>query len=258
MKSKTLRIALLAILTMLCRYSAAAPAPDQNNVGMDSMTVADLEKAADQARSQKNYDIAIRYLRAAVRKDGQNALLYNKLGLTELKKDDYKAARAYFEKAVKRDDRFADAVNNIGAVEYLRKNYSSAAKYFKKAVALEETRATFHINLGAAWLSQKKLDQAVAEYTRAVELDPNALQTDSRVGVTAQIASPEERAQYAYLLAKIYAKRGDVENCLQCLRKAKEDGYRYLANVYRDEDFSRMRDNPRLQEVVPPPIAKQK
>ena len=58
------------------------------------------------------------------------------------------------------------------------------------------------------------------------------------------------------MLAKAYAKRGDVEGCLQCLRKAKEDGYRNLANVYKDEEFSRMRDNPKLQEVVPPPVAK--
>ena len=38
--------------------------------------------------------------------------------------------------------------------------------------------------------------------------------------------------------------------------KAKEEGYRDLANVYKDEEFSRMRENPELQEVVAPPIAK--
>lgn len=138
----------------------------------------------------------------------------------------------------------------------MNKNYGSAAKYFKKAVALEETRATFHINLGAAWFSQKKLERAIVEYARALELDPDALQQNSKAGVTAQIASPEERARYSYMLAKVYAKRGDVEGCLQCLRKAKEDGYRDLANVYRDEEFGRMRENPKLHEVVAPPVAK--
>jgi hypothetical protein len=58
------------------------------------------------------------------------------------------------------------------------------------------------------------------------------------------------------MLAKIYARRGDVDGSLQCLRKAKEDGYRDLANVYKDEEFSRLRENPKLQEVVPPPTAK--
>ena len=47
-----------------------------------------------------------------------------------------------------------------------------------------------------------------------------------------------------------------MEGCLQCLRKAKEDGYRDLANVYKDEEFSKMRQDPTLHEVVPPPAAK--
>jgi tetratricopeptide (TPR) repeat protein len=256
MRNITLKLILLAMLLTLGRYATAATAPEQGSVNMSAMTVAELEKAGDLARAQKNYDLAIDYFQAALKKDGKNAVIYNKLGLAELKKDDLGAARAYFEKAAKRNSKYSEAVNNIGAVEYMRKNYGQAAKYFKKAVALDETHATYHVNLGAAWFSQKKMDRAIAEYTRAMELDPDALRRDSRAGIAAQISSPEERAQYSYLLAKAYAKRGDIESCLQCLKKAKENGYRNLANVYKDEEFSRVRDNPRLQEVVPPPVAK--
>lgn len=252
-RSTFMRVVLLAIVALPLRSAAAMP---QNQANVSSMSVVELEKAADEARNRKDYVTAIVYLRAAARRDRNNATLYNKIGLTELKQDNYRTARADFEKATKKNPRYAVAVNNIGAAEYLMKNYGAAAKYFKKAVALEETNATFHVNLGAAWFSQKKLEQAIAEYTRAMELDPAAFQNESKVGITAQIASPEERAQYSYLLAKIYAKRGDVENCLQCLKKAKEDGYRNMANVYKDEEFSRLRDNPRLQEVVPPPVAR--
>jgi len=144
----------------------------------------------------------------------------------------------------------------LGAVYYMKKNYGSAAKYFKKAVALEETNATYHVNLGAAWFSGKKMEQAVAEYARAMELDPDVFQHGTKVGVAAQIASPEERAQYSYLLAKIYAQKGDTERCLQCLRKAKEDGYHHMANVYKDEAFTKIRDNTQLHEIVPPPAPK--
>jgi len=256
MRNIPLKLALLAMLVAVGRYSAATAADQQASVKMDAMTVAELEKAGDAARAQKEYDLAIHYFQAALRHDRKNAVLYNKLGLAELRKDDLTSARADFEKATKQNSKYAEAVNNIGAVEYMHKNYGSAAKYFKKAVALDETHAVYHVNLGAAWFSQKKMDRAIAEYTRALELDPDAFRQDSRAGIAAQISSPEERAQYAYTLAKAYAKRGDVESCLQCLKKAKEDGYRNLANVYKDEEFSRMRDNPRLQEVVPPPVAK--
>jgi tetratricopeptide (TPR) repeat protein len=258
MRNITARIVLVAMLTVLSQYSFGAPVPQQaqDKINMQSMTVAELEKAADLARAHKDYALATDYFQAALKKDRKNAALYNKLGMTQLKNNDLGAARVSFQTAVKRNSKFADAVNNIGAVAYMQKNYGSAAKYFKKAVALDETRASFHINLGAAWFSQKKLEQAIAEYTRAVELDPDALNHESKVGVAAQIASPEERARYSYMLAKIYAKRGDVDGCIQCLKKAKEEGYRDLANVYKDEDFSKMRDNPRLHEVVAPPTPK--
>ena len=256
MRNTILKIMLLALLLTLSRYSAASPAPEQGTIKMDAMTVAELEKAGDQARSIKDYNLAIDYFQAALRKDRKNAVIYNKLGLAELRKDDLRSARMHFERATKVNSKYAEAVNNIGAVYYIQRSYGSAAKYFKKAVALNETDATFHVNLGAAWFSQKKMERAIAEYMRALELDPDALRHDNRTGISAQISSPEERAQYSYLLAKAYAKRGDIEGCVQCLKRAKEDGFRNLANVYKDEEFSRLRDNPKLQEVVPPPIAK--
>ena len=256
MRNTTLKFMLLALMLSSVTYGSAASWPEQDKIKMDAMTAADLEKAGDQARSVKNYTLAIDYFQAALRKDRKSAVLYNKLGLSELRKDDMSSARLHFERAAKLNSKYAEAVNNVGAVDYMRKNYGAAAKYFKKAVALEESNPTFHVNLGAAWFSQKKMERAIAEYMRAMELDPDALRHESRTGIAAQISSPEERAQYSYLLAKAYAKRGDIDGCLQCLKRAKEDGYRNLANVYKDEEFSRLRDNPKLQEVVPPPIAK--
>lgn len=256
MREITLRIMLVAVLMMLSISSVGAPVPQQDQVDTESMTVAQLERAGDAARAQKDYSEAIRYFQAAVKKDRKNAVLYNKLGLAALKNNDLRSARFHFERAFKLNSKYADAVNNVGAVDYMNKNYGAAVKRFKKAVALEETRPSFHVNLGAAWFSQKKLERALAEYTRALELDPDALRQESKAGITAQISSPEERARYSYMLAKIYAKRGDVEGCLQCLRKAKEGGYRDLANVYKDEEFTAMRENPKLHEVVQPPAQK--
>ncbi|MGC1448729.1 MAG: tetratricopeptide repeat protein [Candidatus Sulfotelmatobacter sp.] len=258
MKSVIARIVFVAMLMVLPLYSTDTPVPqqDQAQVNLQAMSVAELEKAADLARAHKDYPLAIQYFQAALKKDRKNAVVYNKMGLAQLKNNDLAGAGVSFENAVKWNSKFADAVNNIGAVAFMQKNYGSAAKHFKKAVALDETRATFHINLGAAWFSQKKLDRAIAEYTRAVELDPDALKQESKAGVTAQISSPEERARYSYMLAKVYARRGDVDSCVMCLKKAKEEGYRDLANVYKDEDFSAMRANPKLHEVVPLPLAK--
>ena len=131
----------------------------------------------------------------------------------------------------------------------MQKEYGSAARQFKKAVALDETRPSFHVNLGATWFAQKELEGAIAEYARALELNPDAL-TSGNAGVAAQIASPEERARYSYMLAKIFAKRGDADQCIRNLRKAKEEGYRELANIYKDSEFAQLRNDPRMAEIA--------
>jgi tetratricopeptide (TPR) repeat protein len=246
---------ILAVAGLLASVALASdtPAGQANKTPMDQMTVAELEKAGDTARYAKDYEQAIEYFRAAIRKAPKNAHLYNKKGLAELKLDQVEAARADFEKATKVDKKYADAQNNLGAAYYVRKDYPKAAKYFKKAIALNEAQASYHVNLGASWFAQKKMEQAMTEYARAMELNPNVLEENTRAGITAQITSPEERAKYAYLMAKLYAKRGDVERCLQCLKSAKEQGYRDMRNVYKEEEFARIVNDPRLAEVVPPP-----
>jgi len=258
MKSLFLSLTVLSLVTAmaLAESTPGMPDPQQVQVKKAAMTVAELEKAGDAARAVKDYETAISYFQAAVNKDRKNAVLRNKLGLSELKANQLQAARADFEKAAKLDRKYADAVNNVGAVYFVQHNNGSAARYFKKAVALDETRPAFHVNLGSAWFGQNKLDRAIAEFRRALELDPEALNPSSRTGVTAQVSSPEERARYDFMLAKIYAQRGDVEHCLHCLKMAKEGGYRDLASVYKLEEFSQVRQDARLSEIVPPPAVK--
>lgn len=256
MKYVMMTIALLVMVLGMCRLGVALPEPQQAPVNMDSMSVADLEKAGDTARVTKDYEQAIAYFQAALQRDKKNAVLFNKLGLAQLKAGNNAAARVSFEKAWKRNPKYADAVNNLGAVYFVQRNMGSASRYFKKAVALEETRSAFHVNLGAAWFGQNKLERAMAEYRRALQLDPEALNHTSIAGVTAQITSTEDRARYDYMMAKIYAKLGNTEECLRCLKKAKEGGYRNLANVYKDEEFTNLRQDQRLAEIAPPPVNK--
>jgi len=248
----TVRLAIVAMALGVSQYTLASTTPDQSKVSVESQTVAQLEAAGDVARTNKDYAQAIQYFEAAIRKDSKNAKLYNKLGLAQLKAGNLVEARTSFQKATKSDPKFADPVNNLGALEYMQKRFGSAAKLFKKAVALDESKSTFHVNLGATWFAQKRLERAIAEYARALELNPDALST-SNSGVQAQIASPEERAKYAYMLAKIYAKRGETDECMRSLRKAKEEGYRDLANVYKDAEFAQLRNEPRLAEIAGTP-----
>jgi tetratricopeptide (TPR) repeat protein len=213
-------------------------------------TAADLEKQADQLRSEKLYLDALDYYRAALTKKVDDARLLNKIGITELLVQRYKEARKSFERAIHADRRYADAYNNLGVIYYETKKYGAAVKEYEKAIAVDSNSASFYSNMGAAYFSKRSFDHAVAAYQHALELDPDVFARSSRAGVQAQLPSPEDRARYDYTVAKLYAKMGFSDESLEYLRKAMEDGYKYLKNVYTDAEFAQLRKMPRFTELM--------
>jgi tetratricopeptide (TPR) repeat protein len=218
------------------------PAPDA--------TAGDLEQQADRLRADKLFLDALDYYRAALNKKHNDARLLNKIGITELMMQRYKEARASFERAIRSDHKFADAYNNLGVIFYEGKKYGPAVKQYEKAIQIDNTSASFFNNLGAAYFSKRAFEAAVAAYQHALELDPDVFSRSSRGGVQAQLPSPEDRARYDYTVAKLFAKMGFSDQSLEYLRKAREDGYKDLKNVYKDVEFAQLRKNPRFTEVM--------
>lgn len=213
-------------------------------------TVADLEASADQLRAQKLYLDAIDYYRAALVKEPNSARLLNKIGIAELGMQRFREAKKMFEHAIKADHKFADAYNNLGVVYYEERKYSPAVKQYRRAIAIDDNSASFYSNLGAALFAKKEFEPAVQAYQRAVEIDPDVFERTSRVGVQAQLPSPEDRARYDYTVAKLYAKMGFSERSLEYLRKAKEEGYKDFKNVYKDTEFAELRKDKRFTELM--------
>jgi tetratricopeptide (TPR) repeat protein len=248
-------IALVIVLVLVCTKSVSQ-APSQARAEAvrievpPGMTAAQLESKGDELRREKAYAEALAHYRLALKKDANNPILFNKAGIAELQLTQFPEAQKDFERAIKRNRNYAEAYNNLGVVAYMRKNYRKAIKQYQKALALREDSAPFHSNLGATYFAQNKVEQAVIEYSRALELDPEILVRISRGGVAAQIASPEARAQYWYLAAKMYAKRGDCERCVHCLRKAQEEGYPKLQDVNKDPEFVSVRQDPRIVDLL--------
>lgn len=207
------------------------------------------ELKGDIASARENYaDAASLYMRA-LRSDPNNAMLYNKLGISEFKMNDKGAARKYFLQALKLDSRNVPALNNLGALATVEKKYKPAVRYLKQALALDETSAPSHLNLAEAWMGLHEVDRAMTEYARALELNADILSTD-RAGVIAQVTTPEQRARVSFMIAKAYAKRGNIEEALVYLRRASEGRYPYMANVYADQAFASLWPDPRLAKIV--------
>jgi tetratricopeptide (TPR) repeat protein len=218
------------------------PAPDA--------TAAALEQQADQLREDKLYLDALDYYHAALSKKTGDARLLNKIGITELMMQRYKEARKSFEHAIRSDRQYADAYNNLGVIYYVSRKYGAAVKEYEKAIHVDNGSASFFNNLGAAYFSKRAFESAVQAYQHALELDPDVFDRSSRGGVQAQLPSPEDRARYDYTVAKLFAKMGLSDQSLQYLRKAREDGYKDLKNVYKDVEFTQLRKNPRFTELM--------
>ncbi|MGH9580701.1 MAG: tetratricopeptide repeat protein [Terriglobales bacterium] len=215
----------------------------------ESWTAAELEKRGDELRMEKAYADSIDYYRAALAKDG-SAVLHNKIGIAELQMLRYDQAKREFDRAVKLNRNYAEAINNLGVIQYTRKNFKKAIRYYEKAIKANPSFASFYSNLGTAHFARKQYDKASAAYLKALEIDPEIFERRSSAGISAHLASPADRARYSYVVAKMYAMIGNSDRCLLYLRKAMEAGYAGISDVYKDEEFSQVRKDPRFTELM--------
>jgi tetratricopeptide (TPR) repeat protein len=241
-------LAAMGLAICAAAYASTELVPDLPKVDRFE-AVKSAELKGDLARVHENYWIAVSYYQQALRADPQNAELNNKLGIVELKLNNRIPARKQFLLAVKYDPRNVSALNNLGAVSYLDKKYKPAVRYLKQALALDESSAPSHLNLAEAWMGMGQVDHAMTEYTRALELDADILNANNG-GTIAQVTTPEQRARVSFLIAKAYAKRGNIEGALEYLGRAKDGHFPELANVYSDQDFSALWQDPRLAKIV--------
>jgi len=257
-------LAILLFLPVVFLVSLQAQNPEQLEVApppqhrveppAPGATAKELEAQGDQLQAVKNYLDAIEYYQAASSKDPHNAVLANKIGMSQLLLRRYKEAKKSFERAIKADKGYANAYANLGVTFYSQDNpsYSKAIRYYDKAIALDADEATFYNNRAASLFAKKQYDKASADYAKAMALDPDIFERNMRAGasVLAKLPSPQERARYDYVLAKLFAKNGMPDQSLHYLKKAMEDGYKDIKDVYKDEEFSTLRKDPRFTELM--------
>ncbi len=224
------------------------PVTPLQQVSLTQATPQELEDRGDLLRDQKNYLDAIDYYQAAFKK-APTALLQNKIGMTYLSMGNLDKAEKVLKKATKSDKKYAEAYNNLGVVFYLKKKFGPAEKNYKKALAIRES-ASFHSNLGTVYMERKKYEEGMAEYAKAYQLDPTVFERSSRNGVSARMQSPEDRARFFYIMAKLYASNGDLDHSLEYLKKSLEDGYPEIDKVYKDAEFATLRKDQRFTALM--------
>jgi tetratricopeptide (TPR) repeat protein len=251
-----------------------APPPRRIEPPSPAASVEELERRGDELRSEKFFLDAIDYYRTALSKSRTPAL-YNKRGIAYLQLQRFKDAIKDFKRASKHNRQEPEYYNNLGAAYYCQaiaesqargrnelrgsaaRKVRNAVKQYLKALELRPDSASFHSNLATAYFALKEFDRASIEYGRALQLDPDILERTSLGGISARLSSPEDRAHYSYVIAKMYAQFGNADRSLQYLRKALEEGYKGIDGVYEEKAFAELRKDPRFGELMaqkPTPI----
>jgi len=257
---RTLLLQLVLVVCLLppvclpaARAQQATPPPAVPNPNASAQ---DLEEQGDLLRAQKRYFDALDFYKAAIARQ-PSALLWNKEGMTYLLLQRSPEATKCFDRAIKLDKHDAVGYNNRGYMEYQKGNYVHAIRYYQKALSLHPDDAVFHYNMGSAYFAMHDYKRAALAYHAAYQLDPDIFQRVSKIGVMAQTTSPEDRAAFSFMVARLYAQAGDFDHSLEYLRKAMEEGYRHINKVYTDSEFAALREDKRFAELMaqkPQPI----
>lgn len=211
------------------------------------------EQMADLHMARKEYREAAEVYKKLTDQDPRNPVYLNKLGIALHQQTALTAALKYYERAVKADPLYADAENNIGTIWYQRKKYRKAIKAYQKAIAIRSDMAVLHSNLGYAYFGERKYEEAISSFREALAIDPQLFEhNSSRSGSLLQDRSVGDRGRFYFLLAKSFAQAGNVDRCLQYLRKAKDEGYKSLSDVKKDPAFTAVLKLPALDEILAP------
>jgi tetratricopeptide (TPR) repeat protein len=216
---------------------------------MRAMTTAQLDAEGDRLRQAKDYLSALDCYRAAIRRHA-TAEYYNKVALSELLLRHPADAENPAKKAVHKNKHMAEAWNNLGVAYYLQHKLDESIRTYKRAISLNPNSASFHNNLAAALMDSKQYERGTAEYRKAFELDPGFFEHASQNGISAHMNSPEDRAQFSFAMARLFAATGDLDRTLHFLRSAIEDGYPKIDEVYRDKEFAPVRNDERFLALM--------
>jgi tetratricopeptide (TPR) repeat protein len=99
------------------------------------------------------------------------ALVFNTLGLVELKRKKISPAIGQFKKAVEMNPKLAEARLNLAALSLNNRDYKTAEENFRAVIGMQPKNYEASIGLGVALRGNKKIEEAEAQYNVAQKLD---------------------------------------------------------------------------------------
>jgi len=211
------------------------------------------EMRADILVARKEYAMAAEAYERILASDPKNAVLLNKIGMAYQQIGDVGKAEHYYKRSWKFDKHFSSAMNNLGTVEYGRRRYKRAIKDYRRALTVGTDRATIYSNMGFAYCGRKEYLSATTAFSKALAIDPTIFDHRSEFGSMFLERSAPDQATIYFMMARSYAKQGDVQQTAHYLKLARDDGYRYMHTAETDPAFKKVIGERLVQDVVHTP-----
>jgi predicted Zn-dependent protease len=169
------------------------------------------------------------------------------------------------ELAVGLDPTDIDLDTGLGVGLWAARRYAQAVQQLRKTLEIAPDYWYARNWLATAYSAQGQWSEAIAEFKRARQIEDSFPDILGRLGyVYARagkktealklLAQLEERSKRVYvspyLIALIYAGLEDKDQTLHWLEKAYQERSGYLVWIRVDEEFDRLRSDPRFQNFV--------
>jgi tetratricopeptide (TPR) repeat protein len=213
-------------------------------------SVETLEMEGDLLRARRFPEDALDFYGYALKRGGNAVSLLNKMGVTELEMGNRAVARAWFMQAVKLNRKDTQAWNNLGASQFLDGEYATALRSYKRALKLNKRSAISHSNLGMTYVELKDYDSAKKELVTALQLDPQMFQHPGTAGTSLHMLSTDDRANFCFQMAKVYARLGNEKEMLHSLETASQAGMDIQYEMSKDRDLAPYVKDPRVVQIV--------
>lgn len=262
---KRLFFLMVLFWSLLCFFSCTTSKDtSKNDIGLKLKKEAVEEKAAFkqmqyQQRKKANpnylalaqtltakgfYDIALKQLKTAEKKDAENPEIFYLQGVCFCGKKDFENAVIQFEKAISINPGYSYAFAGLGITYSSRGEHSKAVTFYTKAIQLDPGVSSFHNNLGVSLMADGKLKKAVESFQKGVALNPNFSRAANNLGLAYGMLGEftkafeifkktgNEAAAYNNL-GYVCQLRGETKMALQMYHKA----------IEADPDFSAAKQN---------------
>ncbi|MCQ2592002.1 MAG: tetratricopeptide repeat protein [Treponema sp.] len=156
---------------------------------------------AQDALNKKDYEKALREMKAAVEYDPTNYLYFYNLGKIQYTTRKYSEAASSFTTSCKLNEKFAPSRYNLGLTQKQLKNDTAALDAFRKTIDIDPRHEK-------AYLEEGKLLSARGDFTGAIEAY-NAVLKINNINV-----------QAANLLAGVYYQKKNYSEAEDCYRRA--------------------------------------